>query len=525
VGGASALQLLAAFAAVIAIAEATPVVWGIALSTVMALGVGWLHQRATLRVMQQVAKDALHLAAGDLAHSPVTGAPGIMGHLQLALNQVALNLRTVVQDSRNDMENVRGAMAEIAAGNQDLSSRTESQASSLEQTAASMEEITGTVKQSAASAARGATLASETAAVSQRSHEAVAKVATAMDDIRDSSRRMGDIIQVIEGVAFQTNILALNAAVEAARAGEAGRGFAVVASEVRALAHRAADAAKQIRQLIGESAERVNVGSVQVVEANAHMSDALAAVHSVSDVLGEISAAAGEQQLGISQVNEGVSHMDAMTQQNAAMVEQLAAAASSVMGQVENASNTMRLFRLRAGERSIAEDDAVALRAAASATVANTGEGIDLREAIAKHLQWKTTLRTAALRGESLDVATIRKDDCCVLGQWLHGPGGHRWQGHADFTALIGHHRAFHLAAGAVAEKIVSGAQDEGLRMMEGGTAFAQATQRVAFAIKALMVEQAAGQARGADGAKPAPSATATPIAQPVAAGNDWESF
>jgi aerotaxis receptor len=266
----------------------------------------------------------------------------------------------VVQDSRTDIEHVRGAVDEISAGNTDLSSRTESQASSLEQTAAAMEQITGTVKQSADSAQKGARLAAETASVSQRSFDAVAHVASAMDSIKESSRRMGEITQVIEGVAFQTNILALNAAVEAARAGDSGRGFAVVAAEVRTLAHRTADAAKQIHELIAESAQRVDAGGVQATEASARMSEALSAAQSVRDVLVEIS--------GISQVNEALAQMDSMTQQNASMVEELAAAASAVRGQVESVGDTMRLFRLREGEQCMAEVGADALRGEVTAT-------------------------------------------------------------------------------------------------------------------------------------------------------------
>jgi len=226
-----------------------------------------------------------------------------------------------------------------------------------------MEQITGTVKQSTDSAQKGAQLAAETAAVSQRSFEAVAHVASAMDSIKESSRRMGEITQVIEGVAFQTNILALNAAVEAARAGDAGRGFAVVAAEVRTLAHRTAVAAKQIHELIAESAQRVDAGGVQASEASARMSEALSAAQSVRDVLVEISSTAEEQRTGISQVNEALAQMDAVTQQNAAMVEELAAAASAVRGQVQSVGDTMRLFRLREGEASMAEVDAVELRA------------------------------------------------------------------------------------------------------------------------------------------------------------------
>jgi aerotaxis receptor len=361
-GGINFLVLLASFALTGAIAANAPLAASV--PGIMGLGLltGWQLRRKNTQIVARVTQDALRLAACDLSHVPAQGADGILGLLQLALAQLAVNLRTVVQDSRTDIEQVRSTVHEILAGNTDLSSRTESQASSLEQTAAAMEQITGTVKQSAASAEQGAQLAAETAAVSQRSFDAVAHVVRAMDSIKESSRRMGEITHVIEGVAFQTNILALNAAVEAARAGDSGRGFAVVAAEVRTLAQRTADAAKQIHELIAESAQRVDAGGVQATEASARMSEALSAAHKVREVLVEISSSAQEQRTGISQVNEALAHMDAVTQQNAAMVEQLAAAASSVRGQVESVGNTMRLFRLREGEQCMAEVDAIELR-------------------------------------------------------------------------------------------------------------------------------------------------------------------
>jgi aerotaxis receptor len=310
----------------------------------------------------QVTEQALRLAAGDLCASAGTVRGAQWQDLQGALNQLGVNIRTVVLDCRTEIENLRVGVAEIANGNQDLSARTESQASSLQQAAASMEEITGTVRQSAASAADGARLAEHTASVAQRTHACVEDVSVAMQQIQTSSARIGDIIHVIEGVAFQTNLLALNAAVEAARAGESGRGFAVVAAEVRNLAHRTSDAAKQVRTLIGEAGERVESGSAQTRAAQARMGEALGSVAQVASVLASISHSSQEQQSGISQVNEAVTHLDGITQQNAALVEQLAAAASSVSGQVLAVESSMQLFRLRPGDLTVAEVDAVALR-------------------------------------------------------------------------------------------------------------------------------------------------------------------
>jgi aerotaxis receptor len=324
----------------------------------------WFTRQRLVVPMENVLTDANRLASGDLATPVRTGASGLAGKLQAALNQMSMNLRTVVTDTRSEIESVRVAVDEIAAGNHDLSARTESQAGSLEQTAASMEQINSTVKQSADSAAQGARQARDTAEVARRSHEAVQAVADTMSGISASSKRIEEIIQVVEGVAFQTNILALNAAVEAARAGDAGRGFAVVASEVRSLAQRTSGAAKEIRTLISASSEQVAKGTTQAQDARARMDAALEAVSGVDSTLDHIRTAASEQQTGIAQINEAISHMDSLTQQNAAMVEEIAASASSLRGQVEAVENSMRLFRLRVGDHTIAELDAVGLRKA-----------------------------------------------------------------------------------------------------------------------------------------------------------------
>jgi aerotaxis receptor len=238
-----------------------------------------------------------------------------------------------------------------------------------------MEEINSTVQNSAASAVEGAKQATQTKSVAQRSHSAVQAVAETMTGIADSSRRIGEIVHVIEGVAFQTNILALNAAVEAARAGDAGRGFAVVASEVRSLAQRTAVAAKEIRQLIVESAERVESGAKRTQEAQERMAEALTAVDRVSHTLESISTSAAEQQNGIAQINEAVTHMDGLTQQNAAMVEELAASSNGLSSQVEAVSNSMRLFRLQQGDVTVAERDAVAMRREVRAETATKPSG------------------------------------------------------------------------------------------------------------------------------------------------------
>ncbi len=335
----------------------------VALGALVAAGVVTMSTWSwAVKPLALLVADANHLAAGDLSHAVVTGAQGQIGQLQQALNQMSVNLRAVVSDVRHEMDQLGMSVQEIADGNQDLSERTESQASSLEETAASMEQIHGNIQQSAESAARGYHLADETKEVTHRSNDAVTSVANSMQEISASSKKITEIIQLIEGVAFQTNILALNAAVEAARAGEQGRGFAVVATEVRALAQRTTSAAKEIRELITDSSDRIEAGNSQAATALERMNVALGAVDKVAIVLAEISNASREQTLGVSQINEAVAQMDTMTQQNAAMVEELAATAQSLSGQVREVGNSMRLFRIKPGEMTVSQLDAVGMR-------------------------------------------------------------------------------------------------------------------------------------------------------------------
>jgi methyl-accepting chemotaxis protein len=285
------------------------------------------------------------VARGDLTVKIATRA-GDKTSLMAALAGMRDNLVRVVTEVRSNSENVASASAQIAQGNQDLSGRTEQQAGALQQTAATMEELGTTVRHNADSAKQANQLAQGASAVAVQGGEVVGRVVTTMRSINESSRKIGDIISVIDGIAFQTNILALNAAVEAARAGEQGRGFAVVASEVRSLAQRSAEAAKEIKSLIGRSVEQVEQGTALVDDAGRTMDEIVGSIRRVSDIVAEISSASVEQSSGVQQVGEAVSQMDRATQQNAALVEESAAAAESLKGQAQQLVQAVAVFRL-----------------------------------------------------------------------------------------------------------------------------------------------------------------------------------
>ncbi len=286
------------------------------------------------------------VAAGDLTHVVEVKSNDETGVLMKALADMQTGLVQVVGRVRNGSESVSSASEQIAQGNQDLSSRTESQASALEETAASMEELSSTVRQNADNALQANQLAQSASKVAVEGGQVVSQVVDTMKGINESSRKISDIISVIDGIAFQTNILALNAAVEAARAGEQGRGFAVVAGEVRNLAQRSAAAAKEIKQLINDSVERVESGTVLVDKAGATMNEVVDSVKRVTDIMGEISSASKEQSDGVAQIGEAVTQMDQATQQNAALVEEMAAAASSLRSQATDLVQAVAVFRL-----------------------------------------------------------------------------------------------------------------------------------------------------------------------------------
>ena len=305
----------------------------------------WLI-RAISGPLSEAVRIAKSVASGDLTQVIEARSNDETGQLIGALKEMNDSLIVTVGKVRVGTETIAVASREIASGNADLSSRTESQASSLEETASSMEQLTTTVRQNADNAKQANQLVVSASDFATKGGQVVGQVVTTMGSIKDSSRKIVDIIGVIDGIAFQTNILALNAAVEAARAGEQGRGFAVVAAEVRNLAQRSAGAAKEIKALIGDSVEKVDIGSKLVDEAGKTMGEIVTSVRHVADIMSEITAASQEQSTGIAEVNQAISQMDEMTQQNAALVEQAAAAAESMQDQAAALSHAVAAFKM-----------------------------------------------------------------------------------------------------------------------------------------------------------------------------------
>jgi methyl-accepting chemotaxis protein len=390
------------------------------------------------------------LARGDLTETIAKDYPGLFDQTKQGINTTVENLKKLVGEIKEAVDAISTASKEIAQGNADLSQRTEEQASSLEETASSMEELTSTVKQNAENAKQANQLAISSSNVAGKGGAVVGQVVGTMSSINDSSRKIVDIISVIDGIAFQTNILALNAAVEAARAGEQGRGFAVVAGEVRNLAQRSAAAAKEIKTLIGDSVGKVENGTKLVSEAGQTMEEIVTSIKRVTDIMAEISAASSEQSAGIEQVNLAITQMDEVTQQNAALVEEAAAAAESLEEQAQNLATSVSVFKIDIGVKGAGKSHAL-LAAPGKAGASH------FDDAIAAHVKWKIRL-TQFIDGtstEKLDSATVCKDNLCALGKWIYGEGEkHRDAPH--YVDLVAKHANFHRCAGEVVKKVES---------------------------------------------------------------------
>ncbi|OYT86409.1 MAG: chemotaxis protein [Burkholderiales bacterium PBB6] len=333
---------------------------------------GWYLKKLVAVPVLRLVDFANQIAGGNLTQTITNDREDEIGYLTTALSQLNVNLMSIVRDARNGVLQMREGTGMIAEGNQNLSGRTESQASSLEETASSMEQITSTIRQSTDMAVQAASRADSARGVTERSGQAVNALSATMHSISEASRKISEIIQVVDSIAFQTNILALNAAVEAARAGEQGRGFAVVAGEVRALAQRTSVAAREIRGLIQASVEQVDEGGKQTDAAKDAMSEAQQAVDDVHNFIQQISHGMREQMLGVQQINQAVADMDSLTQQNAALVEEIAASATQLNQQAADVAASVGVFQIK-GAKPIEQVSAVALRKAQKAANASDG--------------------------------------------------------------------------------------------------------------------------------------------------------
>jgi methyl-accepting chemotaxis protein len=389
----------------------------IAIGSVLA----WLITRSITLPLAEAVEVARAVAGGDLSRHIESHYGGEVGDLMQALADMNDSLLRIVGQVRVSSDQITTASSEIATGNNDLSSRTEQQASNLQQTAASMEQMTSTVQQNADAARQANQLAVTASEIATRGGAEVGRVVTTMDDITQSSKKIADIISVIDGIAFQTNILALNAAVEAARAGEQGRGFAVVASEVRNLAQRSAEAAKEIKTLIGTSVEKVDAGSRLVADAGATMEEIVQSVKRVTDIIGEITAATQEQSTGITQVNQAVMQLDQMTQQNSALVEQSAAAAESLKDQAGKLTEAMSVFKFDASAAKHPVQPVNASPKAQSGSRAEKSAGLKAQVAIVRASAaagskpaGSTDAKTATVSARSARPAAVRHSAAAV---------------------------------------------------------------------------------------------------------------
>ena len=471
----------------------------------------------TAESLEEVASVLSEVSQGNLTQTILGEYSGTFGQIKEDVNSTVAQLTETISRIKEAGDTINTASREIASGNTDLSQRTEEQASSLEETASSMEELTATVKQNAENARQANQLAASASDIAVRGGDVVGQVVSTMSSISESSRKIVDIISVIDGIAFQTNILALNAAVEAARAGEQGRGFAVVASEVRSLAQRSAAAAKEIKGLIGDSVEKVEAGTALVDRAGKTMEEIVTSVKRVTDIMAEISAASAEQSAGIEQVNQAITQMDDVTQQNAALVEEAAAAAESMEEQAHQLAGLMSTFRLSGESRSSSALAAPRGRAALPA-VAQSGSVFSFDDAVSAHVKWKGRL-VDYIRGKSnekLEVAKVSCDDKCDLGKWLYGPAK-QYAHLPEYGALRNSHAEFHRSVGGIVQCVHDHKQQEALDHLGGD--FFQLSNKTIKAIKSLQQRVERGESSLQPAAKTAMRSSKKDAEE------EWEEF
>ncbi|MCZ2903162.1 methyl-accepting chemotaxis protein [Burkholderia thailandensis] len=463
---------------------------GIAAAFLMVIGIRFALRGLIVQPLNIAIAQFERIAAGDLTQATQVAGNNEIGRLFQGIGRMQAAVADMVKAVHRGAEAVDVGAREISSGNADLSARTESQAASLQETASSMEQLTGTVRQNAENARQASQLAVNASDIATQGGEVVGQVVTTMQDIATSSTKVADIIGTIEGIAFQTNILALNAAVEAARAGEQGRGFAVVAGEVRSLAQRSATAAKEIKQLIGDSAHKVQSGSALVERAGATMAEIVQAVRRVTDIMGEISAASEEQSTGIVQVNRAVSQMDAVTQQNAALVEEAAAAAASLEDQTRQMKQIVSAWRVEGG-----------IAPAASSVRSNVTGRASEPHAAASASPASSATATAGASGSSRASAAA-----------AHGErASHAAAPHAAKTTAAAPKSAASPASPAYAPKLAKpGAAARAATGAAASTAAAapQAAPASSFALK-----------------RPALSGEPKPAAASASSDDDWETF
>ena len=444
---------------------------GVTALSALLLGIwlSWVATRSITRPMAEAVRVADQVASGDLTADIVVSGKDEAGAMLAALKTMHDNLIKIVSRVRHGSETIANGSREISESSAMLAERTEEQSINLERTAAAMAQITSAVDSNAESARQASELARQTSDAASHGGEVVAQVVSTMEQISQSSRLITDITGVIDGIAFQTNILALNAAVEAARAGEQGRGFAVVAGEVRSLAQRSATAAREIKGLISTSVGEINHGVEVVRGAGNEMQEIVTNADHVRQLMEEVARAAREQSQGIAQIGMAIQGLDQSTQANASLVEETAAAASSQQAAAIRMAAMVDEFRLPGETRS-----------------SSKVEGLDMDAFIDAHRQWKVKLREAIENHESVDTETLKRDDCCALGQWIYGDGKRRFGGSPSFVDLLSQHRDFHQVAGGVAVMINARRFSDAEDALAPGTPFSNATRNVVHVLSTV---------------------------------------